>query len=94
MCGHITSFNVYIFHVKTLTSRIKKNYEGFQIAGKLFLVFFISLYGEKLKNAPLFTTPPTTTLYTVLVQVRRWRREDLTNSGHPVSVFFCALFRV
>jgi hypothetical protein len=40
--GLITSFNIlytYISHVKKITSEIKKNYDGFKIAGKLVLVF-------------------------------------------------------
>jgi hypothetical protein len=35
-------------------SKIKKN-DGIQIAGKLILVFFVSLYGEKVQNCALFT---------------------------------------
>jgi hypothetical protein len=36
----ITSFKIYISHVKTFTSKIKKKYDGFMIAGNFFLVFF------------------------------------------------------
>jgi hypothetical protein len=44
--GLITSFNIYISHVKIFASKIKKIYDGFKIAGKLF---FLSLYiGEKI----------------------------------------------
>jgi hypothetical protein len=50
--GLITSFNIYISHVKKFTSKIKKNYDGFKSAGIVFNLFT----WENLKNGPSFTT--------------------------------------
>jgi hypothetical protein len=38
--GLITSFSIYVSHVKKFTSKIKKNYDGFKIAGVFWLKFF------------------------------------------------------
>jgi len=55
--GLITSFNIYISHVKKFTSKIKKNHDGFKIPGNLFVVFFSSLYlGNFFQNGPPYAT--------------------------------------